>query len=594
MTRSLESSILEYEPLFGSWHVVRRIGTGSTCSVYEIEREDDPGASLRAALKAIAIPAGGEEEVKALRFSGMSDEDIRSYYMDVVVRVVEKIDFMVDRKGTGHLVRYEEYEVRELENEIGWIILTRLELLTPMLDYLDERELTESEVIKIGTDLCEGLEACSRYGIVHRDIKPANIFVAGNGDYELGDFGVARIVEETQTVLSRKGTYTYMAPEVYRGDHYDQTADIYSLGMVLYQCLNDGRNMFVPAYPERIDVEDNENAFAKRIKGCIVPPPSHGTDELITIVLRACAYNKDERYQSAAEMRRDLEALRKAEEKTGLGELSVESSGITAASNTKPAVKTKRSRKVLAAAAVIAVIAVASAATIASLFPWSIDSISAYADGEELVDGTEIYIGEDLAPEYRIEPEHYAEDPIEFTSSDESVLSVDDEGIISAESLGDATITMWAEDHTEEGYTTEIRMCVVPKVTAITLMMEDEEVKDSISMTTGYYKDVTVVLAPEKFSEEKVKIRVKDKSVVKADLTDEDGSPAVIRLTALKAGETTLRLSSGGCKYKTKIVVSDPVIVHYSTGSGSSGSKKKSSSGGSSGEGTFGNYEYFD
>ena len=112
---------------------------------------------------------------------------------------------------------------------IGWDILIRMELLTPLIDHIHKEKLSRKDVIKLGIDLCKALELCQKYNIVHRDIKPENIFISDNGDYKLGDFGIARTLEKTTGALSKKGTYVYMAPEIYRDEEYGSNVDIYSL-----------------------------------------------------------------------------------------------------------------------------------------------------------------------------------------------------------------------------------------------------------------------------------------------------------------------------------------------------------------------------
>lgn len=76
-------------------------------------------------------------------------------------------------------------------------------------------------MIRLGIDICKALELCQKYNVIHRDIKPENIFVSGSGDFKLGDFGIARTIERASSGLSKKGTYNYMAPEVYRGKSMD-------------------------------------------------------------------------------------------------------------------------------------------------------------------------------------------------------------------------------------------------------------------------------------------------------------------------------------------------------------------------------------
>ena len=117
---------------------------------------------------------------------------------------------------------------------------------------------------------------------------------------------------ESRAVLSFKGTPGYMAPEVYRRRLTDTRSDIYSLGVVLYQCLNDNRLPFVP---ENFSPEDIDAAIEKRLSGEQIPDPAHGSRGLKEVVLKAIAERPEDRYQSAVEMYRALEEVYKAEYK---------------------------------------------------------------------------------------------------------------------------------------------------------------------------------------------------------------------------------------------------------------------------------------
>ena len=89
---------------------------------------------------------------------------------------------MSELKGHTNIVTYEDHRVIPHEDHIGWDILIRMELLTSLLDYSEEHEITEQTVIKLGTDILTELEVCQKYHVVHRDIKPENIFVSATGD----------------------------------------------------------------------------------------------------------------------------------------------------------------------------------------------------------------------------------------------------------------------------------------------------------------------------------------------------------------------------------------------------------------------------
>ena len=291
----------QYEPLFGSWRITRQIGEGSFGKVFEIERKDF-GVTYRAALKAITVPAS-ESELLEVKADGMDDASVRTYFGSFVEELVKEFALMSRLKGNSNVVSYEDHQVIEHPDDIGWDILIRMELLTPLNRYTSTHTVTRQDVIKLGIDLCHALELCQKFNIIHRDIKPENIFVSDMGDFKLGDFGIARTVEKT------KGTYTYMAPEVYKGEAYGSTVDIYSLGIVLYRLLNGNRTPFLPAAPAPITHADRENALARRFSGAPLPAPCHAEGRLAEIVLKACAYDPKERYSSPMQMRQELESI---------------------------------------------------------------------------------------------------------------------------------------------------------------------------------------------------------------------------------------------------------------------------------------------
>ena len=305
----------QYEPIFGSWHITRQIGEGSFGKVFEIQREDF-GTTYRAALKAITVPAS-ETELRDVMADGMDEEGARAYYSTFVQDLVKEFALMSRLKGNSNIVSYENHQVIEHKEGIGWDILIQMELLTPLNEYTRKNTITRQDVIQLGIDMCRALELCQKYNIIHRDVKPENMFISENGDFKLGDFGIARTVEKTTSGLSKKGTYTYMAPEVYKGEPYNSTVDIYSLGIVLYRLLNENRTPFLPAYPAPITHSDRENALARRFSGAPLPRPSHAEGRLAEIVLRACAYDPKERYSVPLRMREDLEAILYNREEAG-------------------------------------------------------------------------------------------------------------------------------------------------------------------------------------------------------------------------------------------------------------------------------------
>ena len=299
-----DNYIKQFEPIDGKWYIKDIIGKGAFGTVYEIERKDF--SDMKAALKVISIPSD-RSEVDSYRQENydLDDESITSYFYGFVKGFVEEFKLMSKLKGNSNIVSYEDHDVKERKDGIGWDIFIRMELLTPMNVYFSTYSPTTQDVIKIGIDICKALEVCQKYKIIHRDIKPSNIFISDNGDYKLGDFGVARTLEKTSSGLSKKGTYTYMAPEIYKGQKYNSNVDIYSLGIVMYKLLN---NNMEPFRVTRT-YEDSERSIQRRMSGETIPEPANAGKELSEIIIKACAYSPKERYSSAKKMRFDLEKL---------------------------------------------------------------------------------------------------------------------------------------------------------------------------------------------------------------------------------------------------------------------------------------------
>lgn len=277
------------------------IGSGSFGSVFKAVRRDN-GVETYSAIKVISIPKN-QNDLDSLQLHGL---DI-TYLQGIVNDCVSEIQLMESLRGIQNIVSVEDYKIVKKVDEIGWDIYIRMELLTPLTKYVQSRQLSEREVIKLGCDICTALEVCGKKGIIHRDIKPENIFVNEFGDFKLGDFGIARTLEGQNGNLSLKGTPNYMAPEVANNKEYDSRVDTYSLGVVLYLFLNKNRLPFLGNEKQMPSAVDAANAAARRIGGEKLPAPSNASAKLSAVVLRACAYNPKARFQTATQMKEALQ-----------------------------------------------------------------------------------------------------------------------------------------------------------------------------------------------------------------------------------------------------------------------------------------------
>ena len=295
-----------------NWRVIAELGSGSYGTVYQIEREDLVGTK-EAAVKVISIPQNADE-LRGLRSEGVRDEEMRTYLEGQVRDLGAEIRLMDMVRGNPNIVGIEDYMVLDFPEKPQYIVLIRMELLTPLLKRTEQKPLSEGEVIQLGLDMCDALEVCHRNNIVHRDIKPENIFIDGRGYFKLGDFGVARTMERTTVAFTRTGTYNYMAPELYNNtvNHMDMESarkiDIYSLGMVLYILLNNNRAPFLPSDGVASSAQRTA-AMLDRMNNKTLPRPTRASAALSEIIKKACAFYPRNRYDSAAEMREDLYLL---------------------------------------------------------------------------------------------------------------------------------------------------------------------------------------------------------------------------------------------------------------------------------------------
>lgn len=304
--------IMNIGEIWPGWEVEKYIGEGAFGKVYKIVRKEFDH-TYESALKVITIPVSKGELTTYLN-SGFDEKSATLFFRGMVEDIVKEFVLMSRLRGNSNIVSYEDHTVIPHPDGVGWDIYLRMELLTPLYDYMKKHPFTVQDVIQLGIDICQALEVCQKYKIIHRDIKPENIFVSDLGQYKLGDFGIARKLEKTSSGLSKKGTYSFMAPEVYKGKDYNASVDIYSLGIVLYRFLNNNRNPFLPPFPEPMHYTDPEKANEKRFRGEAFPMPCNADGKLAEIVLKACAYAPKERYQSPEEMRDALQEALKLEQ----------------------------------------------------------------------------------------------------------------------------------------------------------------------------------------------------------------------------------------------------------------------------------------
>ena len=293
------------EKIWPRWQVDSILGKGSFGTVYKVVRKTFD-QTFCAAVKCIHIP-DDESQIREMQSDGLTRQEVSDYYKEAVQGLAGEISIMESLKGASNIVSIEDYEIEPDENGVGWNIYIRMELLENLNTFRQHNEMSTAQIVQMGIDICTALEYCARKNIIHRDIKPDNIFVSQFGQFKLGDFGISRYLEGTRATMSQKGTSTYMAPEVFRGERYDATVDTYSLGLVLYRLVNSGRMPFMPPVPAPIRYADMEAATNQRLSGCPLPPPTGCDPQLADILCKAAHPDPEKRYESPTAMKGALQ-----------------------------------------------------------------------------------------------------------------------------------------------------------------------------------------------------------------------------------------------------------------------------------------------
>ncbi|MGZ5596415.1 MAG: serine/threonine-protein kinase [Usitatibacter sp.] len=261
---------------FGRFEVIDELGRGAMGVVY---RARDSALGRTVAIKTIALTGNAaERDIHEGRFL-QEARAAGSISHPAIITIYD-----VGREGDTAFIAMELLEGRDLR------------------ELIREVSLMPSRSVGIAATVAEGLAYAHERGIVHRDIKPGNIMVLPDGRVKIMDFGIARLHEptvKTQTGVLL-GSPQYMSPEQIVGQPFDHRADIFSLGLVLYEMLTGAKPFQGEDIPE----------LMFKVANMPATPPSHIAPDLPPvidyIVARALKKKADERYASAGEFAKDL------------------------------------------------------------------------------------------------------------------------------------------------------------------------------------------------------------------------------------------------------------------------------------------------
>ena len=318
-TKQEISSILlqleQHNLLFSNYTFCRQedqcslLGSGSFAMVFDAA---DRKGRNRYCIKVVGF---GEKRVDPEEFrQTMDTQKFMGILCANVVKVYGYTQLYVKLDGDNRVVAAEPVN-RDMQQKEDWLLLqfAVMEKLVPVLTMGRNRlpvltpqglaDGDEKEVLRLGKQIVNALTALHNSKTLHRDVKLENIFYdPQRRRYKLGDFGIVKATQDglASTVAFTKG---YGAPEIVGmpEDRYDCTADIYSLGMVLFVLLNELR------FPESSSYR--VNPAAQYCKGYVLPAPAFGSDAMTELVRNMCAYNPDDRPQSVTDVGVQMDML---------------------------------------------------------------------------------------------------------------------------------------------------------------------------------------------------------------------------------------------------------------------------------------------
>lgn len=565
----VNNGIYKYEPLWGEWRIDGLIGKGSYGEVYRIYKMEN-GRRIEAAAKYISVPKNNDEIDVAVS-TGKTDGDeqsLRRFFSERADIQSKEIGLLMKLRNDKNIVHYEAHIKEEKKDEIGWDIIIRMELLTSLNNYLKENRLKRKDVIRLGIDICGAIESCQREKIIHRDVKQENIFLDAYGNFKLGDFGVSREANGT-TQGSVAGTRDYMAPEVIKNEKYNNTVDIYSLGIVLYRLLNKRRIPFLNP-DDLLAPSDYERADEKRINGTEeMPYPKYADGKLAEIILKACNFDRSKRYATPQEMANDLKDVLDENDETVVllpsrhhtpggnsdGTMLDKPPGPT------PEPQKKNRLKWLAIPLAVFVLCLAGIG-IYSVKPKTIP----ISDITMQSDSVQAVVGETLQLTYTISPSDATETPT-FASTDESIVEVSEEGELTFIAEGEAYILI-----SSKAVNKDLKVSVLPEKIPVTNI---RNVSSYETFTVGQSLTIKPQVVPENATEQ-TPIYASDNSRVATV-----GSDGVV--TAKSAGRATISVTVDGV---TEYMIVD---VKAKSGGGNGGGSVGGGGGSTGGSAVIGN-----
>lgn len=239
-------------------------------------------------VKIISVPAS-QKQLDALLLTGAYPDaaSATDYFKEVAEGIVKEAELLKQLSKLEGFLPYDDWQIVPMEgSRLGYQVYLLSPYKRSLEKHLRRSTMTHLGAVNLGLDLCAALSVCRRSGFMHVDLKPANIYLTGKNEYRIGDLGFVKLNSLKYTSLPSKYCSRYTPPELQDAlNTLNPTADIYAVGMILYQIYNNGVLPF----------EDKAPAEG-------LPAPLNADYELAEIILKACDPNPRNRWQTPIEM----------------------------------------------------------------------------------------------------------------------------------------------------------------------------------------------------------------------------------------------------------------------------------------------------
>lgn len=239
-------------------------------------------------VKIISVPAS-QKQLDALLLTGAFDDaaGATEYFKEIADGIIREAKLLQHLSKLEGFLPYEGWQVVPMEdNNLGYEVYLLGTYKRSLEKYLARNTMTHLGAVNLGLDLCAALSVCRRAGFMHVDLRPGNIYLSGEQEYRIGDLGFVKLNSLKYASLPSKYRSSYTPPELHNDlATLNPTADIYAIGMILYQIYNNGQLPF----------EDHAD-------GETLPAPANADYELAEIILKACQPNPRHRWQTPIEM----------------------------------------------------------------------------------------------------------------------------------------------------------------------------------------------------------------------------------------------------------------------------------------------------